>query len=68
MSDNLRRYRAIHEALRQWYPGAPSGNRERHLTTLATLISGMVGSQSSQLPRIAAKVPEGRVPIFPVDI
>jgi hypothetical protein len=30
MSDNLRRYRAIHEALRQWYPGEPSGNRARH--------------------------------------
>jgi hypothetical protein len=35
MSDNLRRYRAIHDALRQGYPGEPSGNRARHLTTLA---------------------------------
>lgn len=62
MSDNLRRYRAIHEALRQWYPEDPSGNRARHLTTLAAMISGMVASQSSQLPRIATKVPSGTKP------
>ena len=39
MSDNLRRYRAIHDALRQGYPGEPSGNRARLLTTLATSVS-----------------------------
>jgi hypothetical protein len=48
MSDNLRRYRAIHEALTQWYPGPMSGRMAQHLTTLAALISGIVGSQSSQ--------------------
>jgi hypothetical protein len=50
MSENLRRYRAIHEALKQWYPGEPSSNRDRHLMTLAALISGIVASRSSQLP------------------
>jgi hypothetical protein len=29
MSDNLRRYRAIQNALRQWYPGEPTGNVAR---------------------------------------
>src|SRR5437899_12214737 len=57
MSDNLRRYRAIHQALKQWYPGEPSGRLAQHLTTLAAFISGIVGSKSSQLPSIATKAP-----------
>jgi Transposase DDE domain len=57
MSDNLRRYRAIHQALKQGYPEEPSGTMARHLITLAVFISGIVGSKSSQLPSIAAKVP-----------
>ena len=59
MSDNLRRYRAIRDALTQCYPGQPSGRVARHLSTLAALISGIVGSKSTQLPHIAAKVPNG---------
>ena len=62
MSDNLRRYRAIREALTQWYPGQPSGIVARHLLTLAALISGIVGGKSTQLPHIATKVPDGRKP------
>ena len=62
MSDNLRRYRAIHQALKQWYPGEPSGRLAQHLTTLAAFISGIVGSKSSQLPSIATKVPERAKP------
>src|SRR5437762_4514903 len=62
MSDNLRRYRAIRDALTQWYPGQPTGNLARHLHTLAALISGIVGSKSTQLPHIAAKVPNGTKP------
>jgi hypothetical protein len=34
MSDNLRPYRAIFEALRQAEPGAPQGRCARHLATL----------------------------------
>ena len=59
MSDNLRQYRAIRKALRQGYPGEPTGRCTRHLTTLAALISGIVASKSTQLPKIAAKVPDG---------
>ena len=54
MSDNLRRYRAIRDALIQGYPGQPTGMVVRHLTTLAALISGIVGSQSTQLPAFCA--------------
>src|SRR6266511_553111 len=62
MSDNLRRYRAIRDALTPCYPGQPSGTVARHLITLAALISGIVGSKSTQLPHIAAKVPNGTKP------
>jgi hypothetical protein len=59
MSDNLRQYRAIRKAFIQGYPGEPTGRCARHLTTLAALISGIVASKSTQLPKIAAKVPDG---------
>jgi Transposase DDE domain len=62
MSDNLRRYRAIRRALIQGYPDAPQGNVVRHLTTLAALISGIVGSHSTQLPKMATQVPNGTKP------
>jgi hypothetical protein len=62
MSDNLRRYRAIRDALTQWYPGEPTGNLARHLTTLAALSSGLVASKSMQLPIIASQVPDGNQP------
>ena len=62
MGDNLRQYRAIHNALRQGYPGKPQGRCARHLATLAALISGIVASKSTHLPKIAAKVPDGAKP------
>ena len=62
MSDNLRRYRAIRDALTHAYPTPPTGNFARHLQTLAALISGIVGSKSTQLPHMATKVPDGAKP------
>lgn len=62
MSDNLRQYRAIRDALTQWSPRQPTGTVARHLTTLAALISGIVASKSTQLPKIAAKVPDSTKP------
>jgi Transposase DDE domain len=62
MSDNLRRYRAIRDALMHAYPTPPTGNFARHVQTLAALISGIVGSKSTQLPHIATKVPDGTKP------
>ena len=60
MSDNLRRYRAIRQALTQWYPGEPSGRLAQHLTSLAAFMSGIVGSKSSQLPSLATKIPSAQ--------
>ncbi len=62
MSDNLRQYRAIWDALRQGYPREPRGRVARHVATLAALISGIVASMSTQLPTIAAHVPTGTRP------
>lgn len=62
MRDNLRRYRAIRDAFIQWYPDQPTGNVARHLTTLAALISGIGGSKSTHLPRVATKVPDDAKP------
>ena len=62
MRDNLRRYRAIREALTQGYPGQPTDRVTQHLTTLAALISGIVGSKSTQLPSVATKIPDGTKP------
>jgi hypothetical protein len=62
MSDNLRRSHAIRNALVQAYPAPPTGNLAGPLSTLAALISGIVGSKSTPLPTIAAKVPNGTQP------
>jgi hypothetical protein len=59
MSDNRRRYHAVKSALKQLFPTEPKGNLARHLHTLAALVSGIVGSKSTHLPAIAAKVPDG---------
>src|SRR6187402_1746498 len=57
MSDNLRRYRAIHHEIRQWFPPTLNARQSRHLTTCAALISGIVGAQHTHLDKVAAKVP-----------
>ena len=62
MRDNLRRYRAIRDAFRQWYPGQPTGTVARHVTTLAALISGIVGSKSTPRPSVATTIPDGTKP------
>jgi hypothetical protein len=48
--------------LRQGYPAEPTGHVARHLTTLAALISGIVASKSTQMPKVAAHVPDGTKP------
>jgi hypothetical protein len=62
MSDNLRRYRAIRDALGPWSPGQPTGTVARHLPPLAALLSGIVGKQRTPLPQIATQVPDGTKP------
>ena len=57
MSDSRRVYRAIKRAMKQLYPEEPQGNLARHLETLAGMVSGIVLSQSCQLPKMASNVP-----------
>jgi hypothetical protein len=45
--------------LTQGYPGEPQGQFARHVATLAALISGIVASKSTQLPKVASNVPDG---------
>jgi hypothetical protein len=60
--DNFRRYLAVRTALKQFYPGEPSGNLARHLNTLVWMISGIVGSKRTNYPEIAKKSPDGNKP------
>ena len=57
MSDNLRQYYAIRDAIAHWFPATMSANQQRHLLTLAAIISGIVASRHSHLDKLAAKVP-----------
>lgn len=57
MTDNRRRYRAIWDSLRHLYPEEGKGRVAQHLNVLAALVSGIVGSQSTNLPAIAGKFP-----------
>jgi hypothetical protein len=57
MSDSRQVYRAVQTALKKLYPEEPQGNLARHLNTLAGFVTGVVLSHSSQLPKIAAKIP-----------
>ena len=56
MSDNKQRHYTIHAALQRLY-GQPTGNRARHVNTLAALISGIVGSKRTNLPAVAGQAP-----------
>jgi hypothetical protein len=57
MSDNLKRYRAIKEALVQLYPQTPTGRLLQSLTVLAMFINGIVASKSTHLREVAKKTP-----------
>jgi hypothetical protein len=57
MSDNRRVYGTILTNLRQLYPQSAKGNVVRQLITSAVTITGIVQSESCQLPSIARKVP-----------
>lgn len=60
MSDNHRRYRSIRTALSQMFLEEPKGYGAKQLNVLASLISGIVGSRSTNYPKIASKVPDHR--------
>lgn len=58
MSDNHQRYRSIRLALAQIFFQEPLGYGAKQLNILAGLISGIVGSRSTNYPKIASKVPD----------
>lgn len=57
MSDNLRRYCDIHQGLQRRCARPVCGRFAQHLTTLAHLVSGIVGSRRCSTSAIASKVP-----------
>ena len=57
MSDTYRRYRAIKQAIMQFYHPRPQGRREQHLNTLVALICGLTGGKHAHLPIIADHAP-----------
>lgn len=57
MSDTHRRYRAIKQAIMQFYQPHPTGHRERHFNTLVALICGLTGGQRAHLATIADHAP-----------
>jgi hypothetical protein len=59
MSDTYQRYRAIKHNLVQYYQHARGGHWERHFSTLAALICGLVGARSAHLSMIADHAPAG---------
>src|SRR5262245_41714583 len=59
MSDTYRRYRAIKQAIMQFYTPRPQGHREQHLNTLVALICGLTGGRLAHLPTIADHAPSG---------
>ena len=58
MSDNHQRYRSIRIAIAQMFSKEPKGYGAKQLNVLASLISGIVGSRSTNYPKIASKVPD----------
>ena len=57
MSDNLRRYRAIDEALMQLHPVEPKGRLQQSIQVLAMFINGIVASKSTHTREVAKKAP-----------
>ncbi len=57
MSDNVRRYRAIKNALLQLQPVVRSGRIEQSLCVLAMFINGIVASKSTHTRAVAKKAP-----------
>ena len=57
MSDTYRRYRAIKQAMMQFYTPRPTGHREKQLNTFVALICGLTGGNHAHLPTIADHAP-----------
>jgi hypothetical protein len=58
MSDCKSTYRKVKEFVQCLYPCQLSGNLHRNMNTLAAMITGIIIGKQTQLPQIAANVPE----------
>ena len=56
MSDNLKRYRAICDALKQFFLSQRSPHQWQHFRVMAAMINGIVGSHHVHLPKMADPV------------
>ncbi len=59
--DTYRRYGAIKQNFVQYYHHARTAHWERHFSTLAALVCGLVGARSAHLSMIADYAPAGTV-------
>jgi Transposase DDE domain len=59
MSDTYHRYRAIKQAMMQFYTPRPTGHREQHFTTLVALMCGLIGGRHAHVSTIADHAPAG---------
>jgi hypothetical protein len=57
MSDNLKRYCAIRNGLKQFFPEQLKPRQWQHFQVLAAMINGIVGSRHVHLPKMADKFP-----------
>ena len=57
MSDNLKRYRAICEGLKQYFPKQLTPRQWQHFRVMGAMINGIVGSRHVHLPKMADKFP-----------
>ncbi len=62
MSEAATRMKEIVKALTGLYPSQPQGRNMKRLNILAAMISGIIGSGQSQLPKIAEKIPDKAKP------
>jgi hypothetical protein len=59
MSDNIRRYFAVRQRLRQAHPEAPDSKRlQGHLRTLAGMVAGIVACGRTTLSKLGLKAPD----------
>ena len=56
--DSKTTYRKVNEFMQCLYPGVLKGNHRRNMNTLVAMVTGIIMGKKTQLPEIAANVPE----------
>lgn len=62
MSDNARRFRAVQKAMLKFFPANVTPRLAQHLRTLSAMVTGLVASHSTHLPKIAQTAPDHTKP------